>query len=318
MRIESIDFTDRQIQEFIAEQEAQDIRSASEFADEICKELAKGSIWGWELPWEKTTERVRVRPGEVSIWAGIDGHLKSAVIQQVATWQAKERRVGIMSFELTVGEQLARACKQAVGAANPTEQVGREFAAWCQDRIWIYDRLDSVPPEDVLGCVIHMARDLGIKFIVIDCLMMIKGVTRDNGVEAKFMGQLTALAKSLQVHIALVHHVRKPQNSDESWMPTRFDVRGAGELVGMVSTCFIVWSDKRRKAIRQKQDAGGELSNKELDYLDKNPCDLVLHVAKQRHGTFEGKMGFYVHPSLQISSHPVKRMHFDMQQEEAA
>lgn len=314
MRVSAIDFTDREIQEFIAEQEAQDIRSGSEFADAILHELDKPEVWGWRLPWDKTVERVRVRPGEVSIWAGIDGHLKSALVQQVATWQAQERRVGLMSFELTVGETLARACKQVTGTNLVSPDFGRKFACWLEDRIWIYDRLDSVPPEDVLGCVIHMARDLGIKFIVIDCLMMIKGVTRDNAVEAKFMGQLTALAKSLQVHIALVHHVRKPQNSDESWMPTRFDVRGAGELVGMVSSVFIIWHDKKKKRIQQKQDSGGILTEKELDHLERP--DLILTVAKQRHGQFEGAMGFWVHKGMQISGHPVKKMFFDIDQQE--
>ena len=311
-RINEQDFTDVNVREFIAQQESSEVRSGDQFEDELLKALEQPDNWGWSLPWaEKCDERLRLRPGEVSLWAGMSGHLKSACVQQIAFWQARERKVGIQSFEMTIGQQLKRAVKQCSGTSSPTEDWARRFARWMKDRIYFYDRLDSVPPERVLGCVLHMAKDLGCKIIVIDCLIKVKGLSRDAALEASFMDQLMAMAKVLDIHIMLVHHIRKPDKLGDAYRPTKHDVRGAGDLVDQCSTLVLVWNDKKRKVLKERIAHGLPLDDKQQEYYDSRR-DLILHAAKQRNAPFEGQLGFYVQESMQISDHSVKRMHFEI------
>lgn len=313
MRVSDVDFTDSDVRNFIAEQEAGDIRSGDEYKDVLLAAMENDQVWGWDLPWAKCSDegRLLLRPGEVSLWAGMSGHLKSAVLQQVAFWQARERKVGIQSFEMPIAAQLRRAVSQCAGCVSPTKTWAAQFADWMRGRIWFYDRLDSVPPERVLACVLYMARDLGCEFILIDCLIKVKGLARDAEREAAFMDQLMAMAKSLNVHIALVHHIRKPDKGGDAYMPNKHDVRGAGDLVDQCSTLVLVWNDKKRKRIRDELAARRKISADDQAYLDKT-CDLLLHVAKQRNAPFEGRLGFYVHPSMQITEHPVRRMEFEV------
>lgn len=294
MIVHDVDFTDRDIQEFIATQESQDIRSGAEFKDQLVKFAESGhELNGIRLPWAKTHDKVRLRGGEVSIWAGINGHFKSSVVGQVSLWAARETKVGIMSFELPVAVTMFRMAKQASGSANPAGHWCGELAQWMDDKMYFYDRLDSVAPERVLGCVLHMAR-LGVKLVVIDCLIMVKGICKDYERESAFMSTLAALAKTLDIHIAVVHHVRKPDSGGDKYKPTRFDVRGAGELVDMCSTLFMVWHDKSKNQLHQKIEHCMKLTKEEEIKLDNTP-DLTLRVDKHRHGEFEGVFGLYIH-----------------------
>jgi len=312
MRINDEAFMDADARAFIAEQESGQIKSGDEYEDVMVEALAQSEHWGWTLPWvEKTHERLRLRPGEVSLWAGMSGHLKSAVTQQVAFWQARERRVGIMSFEMTIAQQLKRAVKQCSGTQQPTQEWARSFAKWMGGRIWFYDRLDSVPPERVLGCLLYMAQELGCQVILIDCLIKVKGVSRNAEIESAFMDQLMAMAKTLDIHIMLVHHIRKPEKGGDKYRPTKHDVRGAGDLVDQCSTLVLVWNDKYRKVLKEKLRMLIKLTPEEEEYMEKTR-DLILDVAKQRNGVFEGRVGFYVSDAMQVCDHNVKRMSFEI------
>lgn len=312
MRVDEQAFMDADARAFIAAQESGQVRSGDEFEDVLIDAMGQSDNWGYVLPWaEKTEERIRLRPGEVSLWAGMSGHLKSAVCQQIIFWQALERTVGIMSFEMTIAQQLKRAVKQCIGTAHPTEDIARKFAKWMKGRVWFYDRLDSVPPERVLGCLLHMAAELGCKIVLIDCLIKVKGISRNAEVEAAFMDQLMAMAKVLDIHVMLVHHIRKPEKGGDKYRPTKHDVRGAGDLVDQCSTLVLVWNDKYRKVLREKQRNHVELNEDEQKYWNKTR-DLILDVAKQRNAAFEGRIGFYVSDAMQINDHPVKRMKFEL------
>lgn len=312
MRIEDSAFMDVDARKFIAQQESGEVKSGDEYEDVLIDALKSPTNWGWMLPWaEKTSERIRLRPGEVSLWAGMSGHLKSAVCQQILFWQAQERRCGVMSFEMTIGQQLKRAVKQCSGTPQPTEDWARRFSRWMKDRIFFYGRLDSVPPERVLGCLLHMAQDLKCEVVLIDCLIKVKGVSRNAEVEAAFMDQLMSMAKILNIHVMLVHHIRKPEKGGDKHRPTKHDVRGAGDLVDQCSSLILVWNDKYRKVLKEKINSNMKLSAEEQEYMDKTR-DLVLDVAKQRDAPFEGRLGFFVSDSMQINDHPVRRMEFNV------
>ena len=74
MNVNEWDFDDSRVAEFLAEQESQDIRRASEFKDDVLALFANNfETNGIKLPWSKTHSHVCLRDGEVSLWAGING-----------------------------------------------------------------------------------------------------------------------------------------------------------------------------------------------------------------------------------------------------
>ena len=283
------DLSDSDVMDFLGQQESDKIRSVIDFKDALLYRMDNPiDQAGICLPFPKTHDKVRLRSSEVSVWFGRSGHYKSALVNQIALYSTDVVRVGIMSFEMPVDVTLERITKQAAGSGNPPKEYAVRMLDHLNGRMWIYDHLDTVAPERALACVHHMAK-LGIKLVVIDCLIMVKGVSREAEREAKFMAHLTALAKAHKIHIALVHHPRKEQTGSDEKMPTRSDMRGAGDLADMASTIFIIHNNKLKGEALRKQAAGAPLSNREQESLEYP--DQYLRVEKQRNAEFEGTLG---------------------------
>jgi len=73
---------DTDLLEFMGTQESQFFVQPSELLDKIKARLNHdGSVAGDLLPWSKTHKCVGLRPGEVSIWVGINGHGKALCLE---------------------------------------------------------------------------------------------------------------------------------------------------------------------------------------------------------------------------------------------
>lgn len=310
--ISSADFSDTDVLEFLAEQESQDIKSVECWRDALKQRLESPTdINGIKLPWPKTHGTVRLRGGEVSVWAGSNGHFKSTLVNQAALYATDEFRIGIMSFEMPADITLERMCKQAAGTGNPPPAYADKFVSALSEKAWIYDHLDTIEPLRALACVHYMMGNLGIKLVVLDCLIMVRGISRDAEKESDFMGKLTALAKIHDAHIALVHHIRKPAQGDDSYIPSRWDIRGASDIADMASTIFICWNNKAKATAIRKQEAGAVLTEKEEAALDR-PCQLLI-VAKQRNAEFEGVIGLNLNrAAMQFRESDRQRLSLDL------
>ncbi|MEE9223083.1 MAG: hypothetical protein V3V40_06460 [Nitrosomonadaceae bacterium] len=295
------DLTEEDLFQFISDKEGHSVFWGNHFKDETIASMLRKDH-GDYLPWSKTHHDILLRPGEMSLWSGINGHKKSLMLVQIMLWLARTQKVGVMSFELTVAATIHRMAQQAAGC-KPWKEFIKQFCDWTDQRICYYDKLDSVPRTEVLGAVHNMATEKECKHIVIDSLMMVQLPRGDDG-ERLFVEKLAAAAKAHQIHIHLVHHMRKPPDSKgDAYVPNRFDVRGDSGIVDKVDNLFIVWEDKKRKRLKQKIAQSGTLDDKEQEYFNdnRNP-DQRLICAKQRHGSWEGTKGLYFHDdSLQFT-----------------
>ena len=294
--------SDEDLIELIGRQESQEIKDAPNWKEDLIHLAKNGEqLTGDCLPWSKTHNIVRLRPGEITIWAGMNGHKKSMISGMVALWLSKEHKICIASMEMKPVDTLYRMAKQSAGCKPSVDWCSR-LVEWGEDRIFIYDQVDTCPPERVLGMVYYAAKELGCKHIVIDSLTKCGIPSGESGVEKLFIDRLAWAAKTLNIHIHLIAHVRKPQSAGEEYRPTKFDVRGAGELTDLVDNVFLVWANKRRLEAKQKLDAGFTLNEKEQKSLDNDP-DQLLTVAKQRHGSWEGVIQLWFDDrSLQFTS----------------
>ncbi len=289
----------------IGEQESQELKFAGEFTDSTIDRLINGKeVHGRCLPWNKTHDHIRLRPAELSIWAGINGHRKSMILGQVMLWLAKECRVCIASLEMEPESTLSRMAMQAA-TCKPTEQFARQILEYLDQRVVIYDQLDTVEAERILGMVNYAASELGCEHIVIDSLTKCGLGTDDYTAQKKFVDRLAWIAKRLKVHIHLVCHMRK--GMDETRKPGKFDVRGASEITDLADNVFVTWKDKKRDEARQRVVLNTATADDQA-LLEEDKPDQILTVAKQRHGEYEGSFGFWFHgKSLQFTPNPDNR-----------
>lgn len=266
--------------DFVGNQESQFITSLSSHVETIAARLDGTQNFGDPLPWSKSHGLVALRPKEVSIWGGINGHGKSQFLGMVAAWLITHSRVCIASLEMPIEATGARMVRQVSGVSRPSYRFLEAFSNWTDGRLWVYDQLDSVETIRIYGVIAYCAKELGINHVIIDSLSKCGIADDDYNGQKVFVDKLAWMAKALNIHIHLVHHVRKGER--EGQKPGKFDIRGASALTDLVDNVFIVHrnKDKERKV----------LLGEEVDEPDAS-----LIVAKQRHGEWEGEFAFWFH-----------------------
>ena len=240
------------------------------------------------FPWLKTRDSFYFRPGEMTIWAGQNGHGKSQLTAQIAMHlMSQGDRVCMASFEMKPVQTIRLMSRMFIGT-NPftpeyqstegfklLDQIFDDFGKWSHKKLWIYDQLGVTSPEIVAGMTRYCARELGIQHVFIDSLMKVVGDEDDMNGQKRLVGELFSIAKDLNIHVHLVHHVRKPANEDA--IPDKYDLKGSGAIVDQPDNIFTIFRNKKKE--RDAREAGqfGK-------FLSEPDCLLLCR--KQRH--FEG------------------------------
>ncbi len=267
---------------------AHKVRPAGSFADDVVAHFhdPRGPL-GDRMPWPKTHGLMRFRPGEVTLWGGMNGHGKSLALGQVCLGLIAQRRVVcIASMEMKPAITLARVCRQAYGDSRPDPEFIREFSSITNRRLWLYDQQGTVRAEKMLAVVRYCADQIKVNHFVIDSLMKCGIAEDDYNRQKSFVDSLTAIARDTGIHLHLVAHSRKGR--DEFDAPGKMDVKGTGAITDQVDNVITTWRNKRKE--RELQEGNAKRSEEP---------DALLLVDKQRHGEWEGSIGLWFHPASQ-------------------
>jgi twinkle protein len=267
-------------QEFDELPERSKVVPAAKLVDEVIDAFyGQEEVKGAFLPWDKTTDKVRLRGREVTLWAGINGHGKSMLTSQIALGLMRQsERALICSFEMRPSQTMQRMTRQAAVSGEPSIGYIRAFHKWTDDRLWIYDHFGTCEPHKAIAVCQYAAKAFHVKHVFVDSLMKCVRGSDDYTGQKVFVGDLCTLALAYDLHVHLVAHARKGQHEGDAL--DKFDIRGAGEIADQVDNVVMIQRNKRKEAARERGDA------------DDSP-DAFMNICKQRHGNFEGVMGFW-------------------------
>lgn len=265
------------------------LRKPSDFAASVVNLFwpTEGVRVGYRTPYAALGDDLLFRPAEVTIWTGEAGHGKSQILSDCAVdWVRQGSRLALSSLEMVPAQSLKRMCKQVVGTDRPTQEAIAAALTWLDRGLIVYE-LTGKQKVDALLEVFNYARArYGCDQFIIDSLMRL-GIAGDdyNGQEAVIF-RIVDWAVSNAVHVHLVAHSRKGER--ERRAPGIEDIKGAMELGGNAFNVLSVWRDRQREDVVNK--ATTEQERREL-YAEKP--GVLLNVAKQRNGDFEGKVGLW-------------------------
>jgi twinkle protein len=278
------------------------VKKASGWIDDLKAELTEHKSQSHIcLPWRKTFDQFQIRPGEVTLWSGQNGHGKSLLTSQVAlSLIGQDQRVCIASFEMKPVTTLKRMSRQFIGM-NPyadefqspegieiLKGLYDDFGSWIDKWLWFYDQQGSADTKTVLGMIKYCAEELKMNHIVIDSLMKcVRGEDDYNG-QKDFIDTVTAIARDHNCHIHLVHHLRKPK--DENEVPDKHDNKGSGAITDQVDNVMLVWRNKRKEDDLKLK---GNMSN------HKSEPDTRLLCRKQRNGEHEPSIALWYNTDAQ-------------------
>lgn len=266
------------------------------------------------MPWGKTHKLIQFRGGEVTVWGGANGAGKSLVTGQVMlSLCAQDEKVGVASFEMKPTKSLARMGRQWTKCDIEDQQVMSDpaerrvvleeyaqFRDWTDNRLWFYDQQGTVEWRQVCAVARYCAKELGITQIVIDNLMKCVADEDDHNGQKAFINELCAIARDYDIHIHVVHHIKKPPTDDHK--PTKYDFKGTGAITDQVDNVIAVWRNKTKERSRQAKKL-----------VSETEPDAMLIIDKQRNGTgWEGFIGLWYHHASQqfVGGHNAEPMTF--------
>jgi len=276
--------------QFIAAAKTRDpeeLKLLTAYHSEIMEEFRDTGLIGMKLPWPKTYAKIRLRPAEISVWAGINSHGKSIALSHVAVDGVSQgERFCIASMEMKPRKLGRKMYQQVCGHDNPNDAEAQQILRFLGDHVWMFEAYGTTKATRILEIFDYARRRYGVTQFIVDSLAKCGFSEDDYNGQKGFVDTLMEFAGKHNVHVHLVVHVRK--GPGEGTVPGKFDIKGTGAITDMVDNSMIVWRNKaREKAI----ESG----------LMNTETDMVLSVVKQRETGEEPVIGLYFHkPSCQF------------------
>ena len=264
------------------------LRRPQDFTDQVIHLFwpASGEHVGYTVPYGKVAEKLAFRPAEVTLWSGASGMGKSQILSDcVPHWIKQGSRICLASFEMKCAQTLKRMCKQTGGVERPTAQFINRIMDWLDQGLLLYERVGKSGVDELLAIFDYARAKYGCDQFVIDSLMRL-GIAQDdyNGQE-KAMYRLVDWAIQHNVHVHLVAHSRKGERGQGA--PETEDIKGAMEIGANAFNILTVWRNRKHE-----EDLKAAKTEADRRDLDQKP-GVILNVAKQRNGDFEGKIGLW-------------------------
>jgi twinkle protein len=176
-----------------------------------------------------------------------------------------------------------------IGTDCPTEAATRAALAWLQGGLLLYDHTGKQTIEEMLRLFDYGRARYGCDQFVIDSLMRLGVAGDDYGTQETVIFRIVEWAMKTGVHVHLVAHAKKGER--DRGAPQTEDIKGAMEIGANAFNIVSVWRDRRH----EEQVAGLESSGQAdaaRELRNERP-GVILNVAKQRNGDFEGKVGLW-------------------------
>lgn len=222
-------------------------------------------------------ERFYVRPGEVTLWAGISGHGKSSFLRWLfMQFLMRQEPCGIASMEV----KPTRSMEGMYRAFNKIHKMElNEFVTCVSELVVFYNRIGYATMDDLFECIQYAAKRYGVKHFLIDSLMRVEGLEEDYPAQGKFMNHLQELAKTCGIHIHLVAHEKK---GPEDGSPDGGAIKGSSLIRNNADNIIFVRRNiNKRNALRD-----GKITREEADKLP----DATLFIDKDREGAVSGRI----------------------------
>lgn len=284
----------RQLMHYVDAAQTEDpaeLKRITDFHSEIIDELNHTihDSPGVFMPWEKTRQDIKFRPGETTVWAGINGHGKSLALSHVLVDGVSQgTRWCVASMEMPprqFGDKLYRQIGWRTGCG--IEGDIKKFA----DEIFIFNEYGVTKSSKILEVFEYARMRYGVQHFIIDSLTKCGFAEDDYAKQKAYVDEIVEFGMIHNVHMHLVVHVRKAD--DETKKPGKFDIKGSGGISDVVNNVLTVWRNKRKEKINS-----GELDIQdavEREAIIAGP-DAILSCEKQKKTGTEGTYGLWFHP----------------------
>ncbi|GAA5112153.1 hypothetical protein GCM10023261_16730 [Bartonella jaculi] len=267
------------------------LRRASDYKEQVI-----GLFWpapeqhlGYTVPYPKLNGKLYFRRAELTLWSGASGAGKSQLLSDcIPHWISQKSRICLASLEMKGEQSLRRLTKQAGGVEQPTREMIEQILHFLDEGLLLYEHVGKSSVDTLLDVFDYCRARYGCDQFIIDSLMRL-GISSDD-----YSGQEQAVYKMVDwavlnaVHIHLVAHARKGGLDKD--IPGTEDIKGASEIGANAFNIITIW---RNRPLEDQIFAASQREEKAA--LSERP-GVIMNIAKQRSGDFEGKIGLWFDP----------------------
>lgn len=254
---------------------------------------------GYRLPFAKA-EKVLFRPGELTEWTGATGAGKSQLLSFALIGMAVDgARVCLASLEMPAAQSLRRMVKQAGNTDRPSEPFIRAIIEWLDEWLWLFGLVGKATATRLIEVFEYARARYGCDVFAVDSLMRLGVGSEDYEGQEKAVFELVNWAVEKSVHVHLVAHARKSDPSRAGGPPEAEDIKGTSEIANNAANILGVWRNRKvEDKQRQLEEAveNRDLPAQEALSAEAEKPPVLLNVAKQRNGDWEGKIGLWFLP----------------------
>ena len=265
------------------------LRHASDYIEEVSALFwpKAGQRVGYSTPYGKIGDKLLFRPGEVTLWTGASGAGKSQILSDCAVhWVSEGSRVCLSSLEMKPAHTLKRMVKQAGDVDRPTEDFLGLILDYLDNGLMLYDHVGKAGVDGLLDVFNYARAKYGCDQFIIDSLMRLGIAGDDYTGQEKVMYRIVDWAIEHSVHVHMVAHARKGEKG--AGAPETEDIKGAMEIGANAFNILAVWRNRRLEEELKATPEGTPIWKE----LNEKP-GVILNIAKQRNGDFEGKIGLW-------------------------
>ena len=272
------------------------IKSVSDFYEAVLARFDPDAAdeEGWSPHWSKASGKIFFRRSELIVINGVNGHGKSMVASQLLLDAGLAgEKICVASMEMPEDRLLERMLKQCGAVGTPTPEYVEKNFDWISS--WMYLYVDSASrgktKEDVLLESFDYAwRRYGCTTFLIDSLQLCGNFEDNLNGQQAFISKLVEFKLERNVTIFLITHAKK--GPDEYQMGGKWDIKGSSGISDLADQVYTVFRNKRKEEHLDLVEKGFDEPNEKI--MDMADSYLICH--KNRHGDWEGKMGFYFNP----------------------
>lgn len=242
---------------------------------------------GYTMPYGKAAGRIHFRPAELTLWTGETGAGKTQLLTDcIVDWVKQGSRICISSLEMKPAQTFRRMCKQVVGVDRPTHEAITEAMRWMDQGLIAYELTGKAKADELLDIFAYARSRYGCDQFVIDSLMRLGISSEAYDEQEKVIFRLVDWCIANNVHLHLVAHARK--GSRDRGVPGAEDIKGAMEIGANAFNILSVW---RNRSLEEEIRALPEATERAQKWREKP--GVVLNIAKQRNGDYEGRLGLW-------------------------
>jgi twinkle protein len=239
----------RDIIDAAASLDPKELRNAAQYVNAVLARFfpPEGSRRGFETPFEKLQGKVLLRPAELVIVNGINGHGKTKLLSQIAlAIMGQDGRCCMASMEVKADALLESMTIQACAIREPSKPFILQVQDYWNDRLWLFDAIGTVKAEYLIDVFRYARQRYGITCFFIDSLAKCGIAEDDYNGQKRFVEALCDFKNETDSTVFLVTHSRKLEA--ETRIVDKMDIKGTGAIADLADSVTTLWRNKPKEA----------------------------------------------------------------------